>query len=258
MIICNICGKEKTYDEMVKDKGKKAGIRSVCKKCENLKKRKTPVSPIPKDGFKYCAKCKMEFPIENFNTRKINGNFELFSWCKECEHIYNNSRYSHTCSECGKKYQSGKKGSMICKDCDIKRLIKIGTETLKKHNKSQSGKNNYFYGSCRKGKENPNYNPNKTDEEREKGRIIDGYKEWKDKVYSRDKYTCQICGDNKGGNLVAHHLDGYNWAKDKRICINNGITLCEKCHKEFHNEYEYRNNTKEQFYQFKDNKLIPR
>lgn len=70
---------------------------------------------------------------------------------------------------------------------------------------------------------------------------------WREEVYKRDNYTCQCCGDNKGGNLNAHHLDGYNWCNMKRFLIENGVTLCEDCHKNFHITYKYGNNTKEQF-----------
>ena len=56
--------------------------------------------------------------------------------------------------------------------------------------------------------------------------------------------------------LNAHHLDGWNWCKDKRFKTSNGITLCEDCHVEFHKEYGYGNNTKEQFQEFKEFKEI--
>lgn len=75
------------------------------------------------------------------------------------------------------------------------------------------------------------------------------FKEWVKAVYKRDLYTCQICGQ-VSGNLNAHHLDGYNWAIDKRVDVDNGITLCADCHKEFHVEYGYGDNTKEQFEEF--------
>lgn len=98
------------------------------------------------------------------------------------------------------------------------------------------------------------YNHNLTDEEREYGRNIEGYTEWRNKVYERDKYTCQCCGDNKGGNLNAHHLNGYHWFKEGRTDVNNGITLCDNCHKEFHDIYGYNNNTKKQYEEFIINK----
>ena len=100
------------------------------------------------------------------------------------------------------------------------------------------------------GENNPNYSTELTQEERENGRKIDGYATWRKKVYEKDNYTCQCCGDNKGHNLNSHHLDGYNWCKEKRTDINNGVTLCEDCHKEFHNIYGKGNNTKEQFDEF--------
>ena len=104
------------------------------------------------------------------------------------------------------------------------------------------------------GKNHPRYNPNKTNEERLKKRYILGkhsIDNFRNRVYQRDDYTCQICGE-VGGRLHAHHLDGWNWAKDKRFDTSNGVTLCEDCHSKFHNVYGYGNNTKEQFEEFKN------
>lgn len=97
------------------------------------------------------------------------------------------------------------------------------------------------------------WNPNITDEEREKRRNGEQI-QWRKDVYERDNYTCQCCGDNKGGNLNAHHLNGFHWDKEHRTDINNGVTLCEKCHKEFHKIYGKRNNTITQFREFLFNK----
>jgi DNA modification methylase len=76
--------------------------------------------------------------------------------------------------------------------------------------------------------------------------------DWRNGVYERDEYTCQICGDNTGGNLHAHHkkllseIIREQDIKDIKQAIdceqlwdlNNGITLCEECHKEEHNKYK--------------------
>lgn len=65
-------------------------------------------------------------------------------------------------------------------------------------------------------------------------------------VMNRDNYTCQICG-KKGGELSAHHINGFNWDAENRFNPDNGITLCETCHRGFHAKYGYGNNTSKQF-----------
>ena len=94
-----------------------------------------------------------------------------------------------------------------------------------------------------------NWNPNKTDEERISEREYSEYKDFIQSVLRRDNYTCQITGQ-VGGKLNVHHLNGYNWDKENRTNINNGITLSEEIHKEFHTLYGRGNNTKEQFIDF--------
>ena len=146
---------------------------------------------------------------------------------------------------------------MVCEDCRNEMFADVGRQNLIKRNANQYGENNVMYGVHRFGRENPNYHPDKTDEERELQRCVPGYKEWRLAVYERDNYTCQCCGDDRGGNLNAHHLDGYEWCKEKRADPNNGVTLCESCHKKFHQLYGWNGNTREQFYKFQnDNEFI--
>lgn len=96
------------------------------------------------------------------------------------------------------------------------------------------------------GKNNHNYNPELTDDERVLKRKFKEYDTWRSDVFSRDDYTCVVCS-SKGGRLNAHHLDGYGWCKEKRTDVANGVTLCEECHTEFHGLYGYGDNTKRQF-----------
>ena len=109
------------------------------------------------------------------------------------------------------------------------------------------------------GSNNPMWDPNKTDEERDRekshSRRFPGYKDFRRKVYERDNYTCQVCGDGKGGNLVAHHLNGFHWDIKGRTDVDNGVTMCIMCHKEFHKMYGIKNVNMFQFSQFKEYKL---
>lgn len=64
------------------------------------------------------------------------------------------------------------------------------------------------------------------------------YKKWRKTVFARDNYTCQICGDNQGGNLRAHHIKPYSEYPELRHDVDNGITLCENCHIKLHKKSE--------------------
>lgn len=110
-------------------------------------------------------------------------------------------------------------------------------------------------GLERRSKENHyKYNPSLTQEERQRRDMFNGeIRKWREKVYKRDDYTCQIC-KIKGYKINAHHL--YSWDKyeDKRFDVSNGVTLCEDCHKGFHREYGYGNNDANQFKNYISNK----
>ncbi|WP_242491200.1 hypothetical protein [Bacillus cereus] len=70
---CTVCGENKLLEEFAKDKAKKDGCRNQCKSCINLRKRKTPIMPKPKQGHKHCAKCRGEKQLSEFNIRSVNG-----------------------------------------------------------------------------------------------------------------------------------------------------------------------------------------
>lgn len=69
------------------------------------------------------------------------------------------------------------------------------------------------------------------------------YRLWRSDVFTRDNFTCQDCG--KKGNINAHHINPFALIMDENNIetfeqamnceelwnINNGVTLCEECHK---------------------------
>lgn len=74
------------------------------------------------------------------------------------------------------------------------------------------------------------------------------YKEWRMNVFRRDNFTCQCCGKH-GGSLNAHHIENFKTNPEKRLSIDNGITLCEECHlikypSSFHSLYGQSDNNR--------------
>jgi|TARA_B100001971_G_C18162887_1_gene522462 hypothetical protein len=59
------------------------------------------------------------------------------------------------------------------------------------------------------------------------------YVEWRTKVYKRDDYTCQKCGQ-VGFKLNAHHIKSWTYYPEHRYDLDNGVTLCYRCHCEDH------------------------
>lgn len=75
------------------------------------------------------------------------------------------------------------------------------------------------------------------------------YKLWREAVFARDNWTCQKTGI-KGEKLQTHHIQNFSNCPELRTSIENGITLSEKAHKEFHKKYGIKNNTCEQLNEF--------
>lgn len=272
--MCSRCGKEKplTKEYFQPRKESKDGFRGVCRGCQNLQ-RKTNDKIIITE--KMCTKCKRIKPIEAFN-KNINSKDNHHSICRECI----NSSYEIICEECGNAFKTHHKDSKFCSSecvaknqqervsfkCDF--CGKGSWERLTEYNRYKNhycskeckdkhrsilyvGKNAPMYGKIGiRGEEHYRWNADLTKEEREIERNYPEYTQFIKDVYKRDNYTCQCCGKIGQGNLNVHHLDGYNWCKEKRTDMNNGITLCKNCHKSFHKLYGKGDNTKEQFEKF--------
>jgi 5-methylcytosine-specific restriction endonuclease McrA len=74
------------------------------------------------------------------------------------------------------------------------------------------------------------------------------YFTWAKKVKKRDNYTCQCCASKN--SLNSHHILNFIDNMEKAIELDNGITLCEKCHKDFHRIYGKRNTNSKKLLDF--------
>ena len=152
-----------------------------------------------------------------------------------------------------KKHQASRKGYITSE------------ETRKKQSKTLRGKipkNLSIINANKLGSGNPMWIDGRTPVRR-RFRSLSKQRCWIRSVFERDNFICQKCG-NKEGELNAHHKKGFatilnengiKTYKDFIDCnelweVNNGITLCKKCHKEFHKRFGNKNNTPEQIEKF--------
>lgn len=60
---------------------------------------------------------------------------------------------------------------------------------------------------------------------------------WRKEVFEYDNYTCWICEDRNGNGhgviLNPHHLKKFSDYPKLRFEVNNGLTLCEFCHRTY-------------------------
>ena len=256
---CDYCNKE---IEQIPSQYKNQKHHFCNKECHSRwmsKNQSGENSPIYRKIKCSCDYCGLEIKVTNYEYKNQKHHFcntECYGkWCSKNRIAKNHPMFGKE----GLKGKNNPKYNRIECKCDYcHKEISVSNYNYKKH------KRNFCSTECHskwmseniKGKNHPSYNPNITDEEREKGRFGIGIPQWREEVYKRDKFTCQCCGDNHGGNLNAHHLNGYNFDKEHRTDINNGITLCKTCHKGFHEIYGYGDNTWLQFREFLYNKYL--
>lgn len=67
-------------------------------------------------------------------------------------------------------------------------------------------------------------------------RFSQEYINWRKSIFERDNYICQGCGYDKGNILQAHHILPKKSFPHLILSIDNGLTLCKKCHQKAHSK----------------------
>ena len=149
-------------------------------------------------------------------------------------------RFSETTKTKMSLSQKGKKRKSHTAWNKGKKGFKHSQETKIKIKNGHLGKHNWWVKS---GEKNPNWKGGITKIDRLCRRMKE-YIQWRSDVFTRDSWTCKTCSKN-GCYVTAHHIKGVNKIIrennikniiEARNCkemwnLNNGITLCEDCHK---------------------------
>src|SRR5690554_1425727 len=225
---CNKCLRKLSKEHFYKNKRRKDGLNSICKECVYESRPKVNL---------ICSLCNRQFKRVksdyNPSSRIFCGENCRIEWLKTELSRKRVERKVFECDYCGKSFErlesqvNGKLYIFCSRDCQYK------------------GNSKFF-----SGERSPNWNHEKPLEERIVDRKYEEYYEWRKRVYERDSYTCVKCGDDKGGNLQAHHIYNYSEHIDLRTDIDNGVTLCKNCHTEFHLMYGFTRNNRRQFDEF--------
>ena len=146
------------------------------------------------------------------------------------------------CPVCGKEFRAiheykGRLSIYCSKECWSRRAtIERECPTCGKQFKTTMSQNKiYCSQKCRdlsyrerKGELSHFWKGGKT----EKMRLLKGsaeYREWRQRVFERDDFTCQVCG-KRGVYLEAHHIKEKCNYFDLIFDVDNGVTLCHECH----------------------------
>lgn len=158
--------------------------------CKNCSKE-FKVVPARLPTAKYCSyRCKADWRVAN---RMLHG---------ENNPNYRGG-YFKPCGHCGEQF-----------------WVIPATQKKKFCSKPCADKSGFRYT----GKDHPNYR----EEARRKNRGGSHHK-WVNAVLSRDKATCQKCGA-QGIELHAHHIKSFKDHPELRFDLDNGMTLCFRCH----------------------------
>jgi len=185
-------------------------VKKVCPLCKEEKQ--TAFCHITEVGHTYCRRCSAAVSNMKSIIGKTFGRLIVIDFAKPYVGK-DGKRYSRVecqCS-CGKtkaiRVAELKRGEIVSCGCRVK-------ET---------------------GEKSSGWNPKITKEVREKYKRDRKYNAnivWKKAVKEKYENKCFACGGVK--KIVVHHLESFRDNEDLRLDINNGVCLCETCHKDYH------------------------
>lgn len=225
--ICENCGYEineqiKTYCPSCKQKKLQAWGRCQCGKWFRLNNIKSS---------KYCSR-ECTYKFRNTGGKRGKHYPNVRPWNKRDE-------VSKICPVCGAVFLTRKEKAVYCsKECWSRRstIIQTCLKCGREFKTTKSSNYKYCSTECRNlasrertGEKAWAWKGGKTKETKCR-RTSAHYKEWRMAVFTRDGFKCQICGKH-GSDLEAHHIKEVCNYPDLIFEVDNGLTLCHKCHK---------------------------
>ena len=148
----------------------------------------------------------------------------------------------NTCTDCGKEIQqknvrckscsweNARTSSCVCPGClGLKHRQSILCKSCE--NSSRTG-SRHTEETKQKMSEAAFVRYDREGRKADPGRCYYDYKIWRDDVLTHDGHQCVHCGSEE--NLEAHHVEDYINNPELRTEMANGITLCRRCHDNFH------------------------
>lgn len=200
-------GKKKRIEDLPKNNNYKVVVE--CPNCGEV--REVYHKSIIKAGHTFCHSCVMKEKFEK--TLKIGSIYNRLTVIKPST----KSGYSICRCECGNETEVW--------NPNLKRGTTKSCGCLRSENMKENGYNP-------QGEEHWNWQGGKTDKRRIAMSRKD-YQDWRKSVFERDNYTCVRC-EQWGGELRAHHIMSFSKYPKLRTDLDNGVTLCDNCHREFH------------------------
>ena len=261
---CVNCGKEVYRSAADLKKGTKNVYCSqqCCREYRTKHKESNPT--FKAQNVTKCAWCGKEISVSkdkrlrnnsNFCSKNCFNSYQRANWTGENSPRYQGKLQKRICEICGTSFETYFETQKYCSiTCGNKakenkvQLICICCQ--KPYSVPQSvhdwhEKRGHTYTFCSKEcqykyftkERHPNWIINRDDlkdkdhSARQDSEII----KWRQEVFVRDNYTCQMCGARSGTGhkvtLNAHHIKPFASYEELRTDVNNGITLCEDCHK---------------------------
>lgn len=250
--ICPVCGKTFLIQKRLANN---KGERCCSSECAKIKHEE-----VHKLIHLTCKNCGKDFAVENSYYKKQTKRGQNITFCsKKCSTEYRSrNMITLTCINCGKEFLKNKNQiSETGNTCSIKCLREWQKNQWHEVRCKNCGKifkvNDYKFKHQKTFSCSMECKRDKLAKDRQTYAQISHYlrthakyDEWRFAIYKRDNHQCVKCGINDE-HLHAHHIkplidivNEYNGNIEDILNsdifndINNGITLCTKCHQKEH------------------------